>query len=246
MKIDMHCHSFYSDDGLSSPEALLKSAKKKGLDGIALTDHDTNNGWKPALKAAEKLGMVLILGEEIKIKRNGKTIGEILGYFLKNEIDSRGKTVKQVIDEIKKQGGLAVIAHPYHWKKPFLELDKYKNLADGIEAFNARSQSKKGNQKALNFAKKNGLLGTAGSDAHHSSEIGDAYLEANANNLEEFKESLLQKRVNPIREYKTPDGFETIQFSNGVKIIGKQSPIFVQTFATMGRLLHFFWQPKKN
>ena len=220
----MHCHSFYSDDGLCSPEALLKSAKKKGLDGIALTDHDTTKGWNRAIKAAEKLRMSLILGEEIKIKKEGKTMGEVLGYFLKKEINPKGKTIEQVINEIKEQGGVAIIAHPYHWKKPFLQLDKYKNLAHGIEAFNARSQSKRGNQKAIDFAKKNKLVATAGSDAHHSLEIGNAYLEVEANNLEEFKKALLQKRT---------------------KISGKQASVFVQTFATMGRLLHFFWQAKE-
>jgi len=242
MKIDMHCHSFYSDDGLCSPEALLKSAKKRGLDGIALTDHDTTKGWNRAIKAAKELRMALILGEEIKIKRGRKTMGEILGYFLKKEIDPKGKTIEQVIDEIKGQGGIAIIAHPYHWKKPFLQLDKYKNLVDGIEAFNARSQSKRGNQKAIDFAKKNKLAVTAGSDAHHSLEVGDAYLEVEASNLEEFKETILREKMGPVREYKTPKGFKIIQFSNKVRIVGKQSPIFVQSFASLGRLIHLFWQ----
>ncbi|MCK4474185.1 PHP domain-containing protein, partial [Candidatus Parcubacteria bacterium] len=125
--------------------------------------------------------------------------------------------------EIKKQGGIAIIAHPYHWRKPFKELEKYKFSVDGIEVFNARSQSKKGNQKSLNFAKKNNLSMTAGSDAHSFFEIGNAYVEAEANNLEEFRQAILQKRI---------------------KIIGKQSPIFVQLFAGLGRLLHLFWQPK--
>jgi len=223
MKIDLHCHSYYSDDGISSPEKLIKMALKKGLDGIALTDHDTTKGWKEAAEVAKKLNAVLIWGEEIKIKKGGKTVGEILGYFLKKEINPRGKSVEEVIDEIKKQGGLAIIAHPYHWIKPFKELEKYKNLADGIEVFNARSQTKKGNQKSFIFAQKNNLAMTAGSDAHHCSEVGDAYIEAEVKNLEELKEAVLEKKV---------------------KIFGRQSPIFVQIFPTLGKLLHFFWQPK--
>ena len=223
MKIDLHCHSYYSGDGICSPKKLIKTALKKGLDGIALTDHDTTKGWPKAIEAAKKLGAVLILGEEIKIKKQGKTVGEILGYFLKQEINPKGKTVEQVIDEIKKQGGIAIIAHPYHWRKPFKELEKYKFSVDGIEAFNARSQSKKNNQRSLNFAKKNNLVMTAGSDAHSCFEVGNACIEAQANNLEEFRQAILQKEV---------------------KIIGKQSPIFVQLFATLGKLIHFFWQPK--
>jgi predicted metal-dependent phosphoesterase TrpH len=223
MKIDFHCHSYYSNDGISSPEELIKSALKKGLDGIALTDHNSSAGWKEADKAAKKLNAILIFGEEIKIKKGKKTVGEILGYFLKEEINPTGKTVEQVIEEIKRQGGIAIIAHPYHWRKSFKELDKYKNLVDGIEVFNARSQTKKGNQKSFIFAQKNNLAMTAGSDAHHCSEVGNAYLEADVKNLEELKDAILQKRV---------------------KIFGRQSSIFVQVFATIGRLLHFFWQPK--
>lgn len=223
MKIDLHCHSYYSKDGISSPEKLIKTALKKGLDGIALTDHNTTKGWQTAIEAAKKLNAVLILGEEIKIKRQEKTVGEILGYFLKQEINPKGKRIEEIIQEIKKQGGIAIIAHPYHWKKPFKDLKKYKDLADGIEVFNARSQSKRGNQKALDFAQKNNLPMTAGSDAHSCFEVGNAYIEADAKNLEELKELILQKKV---------------------KIFGKQSPIFVQIFATTGKLIHFFRQPK--
>ena len=223
MKIDLHCHSYYSNDGISSPEKLIKTALKKGLDGIALTDHDTTQGWEEAAEAAKKSNAILVFGEEIKIKKEGKTVGEILGYFLKEEINPQGKTVEQVIEEIKKQGGLAIIAHPYHWRKPFKELEKYKNLVDGIEVFNARSQTKRGNQKSFIFAQRNNLAMTAGSDAHHCSEVGDAYIEADVKNLEELKEAILKKEI---------------------KIFGKQSPIFVQIFATIGRLIHLFWRPK--
>ena len=225
MKIDFHTHSFYSNDGISSPEDLIKSALKKGLDGIALTDHNTTDGWKDAKKAAKKLNAVLILGEEIKIKEKGRTTGEILGYFLKNEINPKGKTKEDVIEEIKKQGGLAIIAHPYHWRKPFLELEKYKCFADGVEAFNSRSQSKKGNRKSMEFAKKSNLAMTAGSDAHSKFEIGRAYVKAEANSIEEFKKLII---------------------SGKSKIVGKQSFFFlVQPFAALGKILHLFWEPKK-
>ncbi|MDI6591786.1 MAG: PHP domain-containing protein [Patescibacteria group bacterium] len=223
MKIDLHCHSYYSRDGISSPEKLIKTALKKGLDGIALTDHDTALGWEEAIEATKKFKAILILGQEIKIKKEGKTIGEILGYFLKGEINAKGKGVEEVIKEIKGQGGIAIIAHPYHWRKPFKELEKYKNLADGIEVFNSRSQTKRGNKKALDFAKKNNLPMTAGSDAHSCFEVGNAYLEAEVKNIEELKEAILRKEV---------------------KIFGKQSPIFVQIFATIGKLIHLFWRPR--
>lgn len=223
MKIDLHCHSYYSNDGISSPKKLIEAALKKGLDGIALTDHNTTKGWKKAIKAAKKLNAVLIKGEEIKIKKKGETMGEILGYFLKKEIDPTGKTTESVIKEIQEQGGIAIIAHPYYWRKPFKKLEKYKDLVDGIEVFNAKSQTKKGNQKALNFAKKHNLSMTAGSDAHSHHSVGQAFIKAEAKNLKEFKLAILQKKV---------------------KIIGKQSPILAQIPATMGKIGHLFWKPK--
>jgi predicted metal-dependent phosphoesterase TrpH len=223
MKIDLHTHSSYSNDGVFSPEKLIKSALKKGLDGIALTDHNTTAGWTEAIEVAKKLNAVLILGEELKIKKNGKTMGEILGYFIKEEINPKGKTVEQAIEEIRKQGGIAIIAHPYHWKKAFKDLEKYKNLADGIEAFNSRSQSKKENHKSIDFAKKNNLAMTAGSDCHSPFEVGDAFTESKAKNIEEFKQDILNKRV---------------------KISGRQSPFICQIYAALGKIIHFFWQSK--
>lgn len=218
----MHCHSYYSNDGINSPRSLLIEAKNKGLNGIALTDHNTTKGWKEAQEAADKIGMILIQGEEIKIKENNKTIGEILAYFTTKEINSERKTVQEVIKEIHNQNGLAIIAHPYHWKKPFKELEKYKNLVDGIEIFNSRSQSKKGNEMSARFAKKNNLPRIAGSDSHTIFEIGQAYIEIDTTNIEEMK--------NLIK-------------NNDVRIKGKQTNPAIQIFAGLAKLIHFFYQP---
>ena len=223
MKIDLHTHSYYSRDAICSPKELIKTALVKGLDGIALTDHDTTKGWDDALKAAKELNAVVVLGEEIKIKKQGKTVGEILGYFLKEEIDPQGKNVEEIITEIREQGGIAIIAHPFHQKKPFQELEEHKHSVDGIEIFNARSQNKKGNQKALNFAQENNLATTAGSDAHSCFEIGKAFIEVEAEDQEELKQAILDKKI---------------------KISGEQSSFFVQIFAGIGKFIHLFWQPK--
>lgn len=215
MKIDLHCHSYHSKDGISSPESLLVQAKKRGLDGIALTDHNNTKGWKRAQKKAEELKMLFIPGEEIKIRENGKFIGEILAYFIKEEINPEGKTGEEIIKEIHNQGGIAIIAHPYHWKKPFKELEKYKNIVDGVEVFNSRSQSKKGNEMSLFFAEKNKLPITAGSDCHTKWEIGNAYIETNTNNL---KEDILNKKI---------------------KIAGKQSLFFIQLLSPISKIIYW-------
>jgi len=189
MKIDLHCHSYYSYDGISSPEKLIKSALKKGLDGIAITDHDTITGWKEALLAAKKLNAFLILGEEVKTKE-----GDILGLFLKEEIKT--KTPLEAIKEIKNQGGIAMVPHPFHFLKKFKgNLETYKNLIDGIEVFNSRALF--GNdKKALEFVKRNNLAQLAGSDAHYHKCVGDAFtIVERAENLENLKKGILERKT---------------------------------------------------
>ena len=222
MKIDLHCHTYYSRDALCPPRRLVRFAKKRGLDAIAITDHDTTRAWKEAEEEAGKIGLKIIRGEEIKIKESGKTIGEILAYFISKEIDPKGKTAAEVIEEIKNQGGLAIIAHPYHWKKPFRKLKECKSLADGVEVFNARSQSKKGNEKSLKFAEDNDLSMTAGSDSHTPLEIGRAYVEADIERIEDLKEAIRDKKI---------------------VIRGKQTNPTIQIFAGLAKLIHIFYRP---
>ena len=191
MKIDLHCHSYYSYDGVCPPRKMLKTALKKGLDGIAITDHDTDKGWDEAIKAAKELNIFVILGEEIKTRE-----GDILGLFLKQETKGKGEDSIKVIKKIKAQGGIAVIPHPFHFCESFkADLRKYVDLIDGIEVFNARLPFSFADKKALEFAKKYNIAMTGGSDAHYHSGIGDAYTFAKANNLEEFKAAILRKET---------------------------------------------------
>lgn len=210
MKIDLHCHSYYSKDGFSSPEKLIKTALKKGLDGIALTDHNTTAGWKEAIEAAKKLKAVLVLGEEIKTNE-----GDLLGLFLKKEV--KEKNLSKAIKEIKDQGGIAIIPHPFQIWKGFREnLEKYKEIIDGVEVFNTRFSFLLFDKRALDFAKKYNLAMTAGSDAHYFREAGGAYTMAKeAKNLEEFKKAILEKKT---------------------KIEGKKSSLFYLVFVMMAKV----------
>lgn len=209
MKIDLHCHSFYSKDNFSPIEKILKTAKEKGLDGIALTDHDTIAGWEEAKRLAEKLKIFLILGQEIKTKK-----GDILGLFLKKEI--KVKDPIEVIKEIKVQNGVVIIPHPFHYFHRFREnLEKFKDLIDGVEVFNARMFFSFGDKKAFEFAKKYNLAMVAGSDAHFWKDVGSAYTVAQAKDLGEFKEAILSKKT---------------------KVEGKKSPIFSLLFPAIGKI----------
>ena len=191
MKIDMHCHTKYSKDALASPSEIFKKLKKKGLDGFAITDHDNTNGWEDALLAAKENNMFLILGEEIKSKN-----GDILGLFLNKEIKMKGEEPEKIIEEIHNQNGIAIIPHPFDLKKPFKDIEKYIDLVDGIEIFNARRFVSKENSRALDLSLKHPNLAiTAGSDAHALGGVGFAYIESSAKTTEEFKKDILLKNV---------------------------------------------------
>jgi len=191
MKIDLHCHTKYSKDAMSSLDDIFKVLKKKGIDGIAITDHDNINGWNDAREVSKKHNMQVILGEEIKSKN-----GDILGLFLNKEINMKGEDPKKIINEIHAQNGIAIIPHPFDFNNPFKNVEKYLSLVDGIEIFNARRIFSKDNDKAKKLSEKYPHLNiTAGSDNHTHKALGYAYVESSANNLEDFKKELLNKNV---------------------------------------------------
>jgi hypothetical protein len=165
------------------------SALGKGLDGIALTDHDTAKGWPEAIEAAKKHNALLILGQEVKTEK-----GDVLGLFLSREIKSRN--FLEAIKEIKDQGGLAVAAHPFHFPEQFKgDIKEYVKFFDGVEVFNSRGPILFFDQKARELAKNSNLAFFGGSDAHSKQMSGNAYTEAEASTLDEFKKAILAKKT---------------------------------------------------
>jgi predicted metal-dependent phosphoesterase TrpH len=197
MKIDMHVHSYYSNDGLSSPKELLEKAKAKGI-GFAITEHNNCDSWKKYSELNRQFNVPLIFGEEKKLYIEEKLVGEILFYFLQSPVISND--LFEAIDEGKKQGAIMSVAHPFDFlRKPvwfgFRKLEEVKTKVDAIEAFNARIYFNCLNKKAEKFALKNNLAFTAGSDAHTPKELGNAYVFCNANNLEEFRKCIKKKQA---------------------------------------------------
>lgn len=162
MKFDLHIHSKYSHDSFSSPETIIRLSKRKGLSGIAVTDHNTIEGGLAVKEINNDDDFMVIVGSEIETE-----FGDILGLFLGHEITSR--KFAEVYREIKAQSGLVVLAHPYKKGKVLPEnLFKY---IDFIEGFNARSP-KSLNLKAQELADIHQIPMIAGSDAHLPFEIG--------------------------------------------------------------------------
>lgn len=159
---DLHIHSRYSYDSFLRPETIIRVAKKKGLNGVAVTDHGTIKGGLATKEVNDDTGFIVIVGTEIETE-----FGDVLGLFLEREIESR--RFPEVCKEIREQGGLAVLAHPYR-KGKVLPEDLFGYI-DFVEGFNARSPRGL-NVKAQELAEKYRVPVIAGSDAHLPFEIG--------------------------------------------------------------------------
>lgn len=186
MKFDLHIHSKYSYDSITSPKNIIKVAKKKGLNGIAVTDHNTIKGGLKTFKENTNKDFYVIIGAEIKTE-----YGDIIGLFLNEEINSRN--FEDVISEINEQSGISILAHPY---RNNICIDEIISKVDLIEIFNARSK-KEWNIKAFKLASKYKKPISAGSDSHLYFEIGKGILElANLNSILTEKASYKGKESN--------------------------------------------------
>lgn len=170
IKVDLHTHTYHSVDSLTREEVLIEAARKRGLGKVAVTDHNAIQG---AIRAHALAPELVIVGEEILTKK-----GEMLGYFLQEEIPS-GLSPMETIKRLQAQGAVISIPHAFDpfrssWSRQ--DLEELAPHIDAIEVFNARCFTKKMNQRAREFASEHELLGTAGSDGHWHKEVGNGYL----------------------------------------------------------------------
>ncbi|WP_255334671.1 PHP domain-containing protein [Methanosarcina sp. KYL-1] len=178
---DLHVHSIYSKDSLLKPHEIIKISKAKGIDAVAITDHDTILGGLKA-KSISQDSVMVIIGAEIKTD-----FGDLIGLFLNEEIRSR--SFLDVADEIKAQDGIVILPHPYRRKRfPTTEMLKNVNV---IEEVNGRTSDEL-NCKAQFLAKNLSLPVVGGSDAHFSFELGNFM---NCTKSPFFEEEELRKRI---------------------------------------------------
>lgn len=167
LKLEFHCHTNASKDSLTRPEDLVKAARKKGLDRLVITDHNSIAGAVAAQRLDPEL---VIVGEEIMTTR-----GEILAAYVTEEIPA-GLSPLETIRRLREQGAFISVSHPFDtWRKggwqeaDLLEITPH---VDAIEIFNSRCMDPRFNQRAMAFAEKYNLPGTVGSDAHAIFEVG--------------------------------------------------------------------------
>lgn len=168
-RYDLQVHTDASPCSGASPERVVRAALQAGLDGIAITDHDTvaNVARVEALAPSE---LTVVPGVEVTT-----TEGHLLALGVRDP-PSRGDPLA-VVDAVHDRGGFAVLSHPFDSLRQRYDacLSALAAAVDGVEAVNSRCVREAYNERARRFAASHGLAVTGGSDAHFPMEVGRAY-----------------------------------------------------------------------
>lgn len=201
---DLHLHTSYSD-GWPSPEQVVEHVTlETDLAVIAVTDHDTIEG---ALRAADHSartgGVPVIIGEEVSSRQ-----GHILGIFIERRVRP-GMSAAATVDEIHRQGGLAIAAHPF-WRTRRLA-ERFGGPVHGIgwlaadldfdavEVENSTPGLRLANILAQRLADGAGCACVGGSDAHILEAIGKAATSFHGRTPSALRKAIERNRVSPVR-----------------------------------------------
>ena len=202
-RADLHIHTHHSYDSTTTPSSIVKRCLAKGIDCIAITDHNTIAGAEEVRQIAP---FNVIIGEEIK-----SAGGDIIGLFLTEQVPSLLSPI-ETAEAIKAQGGLVMVPHPFDRLRSSAlgkkHLEAILPLVDIVESFNAHNLFNNDNQCAAKFARDHNLVEAAVSDAHSHLEIGHTYV--SIDNFDEttlgFKHTLAMgtlvgKKANPVLRF---------------------------------------------
>jgi hypothetical protein len=178
LRIDLHVHTLASD-GISDVETILDAALRRGLDAVAITDHERIDAALAARDITEGRGLPIevIVGEEITTRS-----GHLVGLWLRRRIRP-WHSMRRAIAMVHEQGGVAIIAHPL---PPYPLCASERTIRrlmdepdpifhpDALEGFNPTTARMRWSHKAPALAEELGIAAVAGSDAHAASNVGSA------------------------------------------------------------------------
>lgn len=206
---DLHTHTAYSRDCLVSPKRFLEACRRKGLDRVAVTDHNTIAG---ALRLKEMDPERIIVGQEIRTTR-----GELIAYFLTETVPP-DLPPREAIAAVRAQGGVVGISHPLDRARREAmgraEVEALLEEVDFLEGLNARCLFAADNWAAQALARARNLPVTAGSDAHSLWELGRA--------------------VTRMPPFNSPAAF--LEVLRSARIEGQVSPAWVHTLSTLAKI----------
>jgi hypothetical protein len=167
LTFDLHVHTDFSYDGCDGIDAIIERAKRVGLDGVAITDHNTVEGALFALEYVKEndIDLIVIPGVEIST-----SMGHLIALGVKDDIPA-GMSPEKTIEITRDIGGVIIAPHPFH---PFRHSigNPGKLDIDAIETFNSRYLTGSSNRKASRYARKSEIPAVAGSDAHVAEAVG--------------------------------------------------------------------------
>jgi predicted metal-dependent phosphoesterase TrpH/glycosyltransferase involved in cell wall biosynthesis len=198
--VDLHMHTDHSPDCATPVEVLLATARDRGLGAIAITDHNEISGALAAREVAEEMGGIkVIVAEEVKTAGQG----EVIGLFLSEKIP-KGLTMQNTIAEIRRQGGLVYVPHPFdrlHSVPDYEHLLEIVDEIDILEVFNPRVALTAFNEEAERFAAKYRIVPGAGSDSHVAQGLGSVMIRVHDfDGPEEFLEAMRDADI--VRKHK--------------------------------------------
>jgi predicted metal-dependent phosphoesterase TrpH len=166
---------------MTSIGRLLRFAKRAALDFMVLTDHDTIRGAGALRERAEAAGLPL----EVPLAAEYRTDqGDFIAAFIEREVLARD--VEGFVAEVRGQGGLLLLPHPF---VGHADPDRLARHADLVEVFNGRA-GPKANEGARALALRCGKRAYFSSDAHLAASLGRVVLSVRRSGT--LKESLLQ------------------------------------------------------
>ncbi|GAA0745445.1 PHP domain-containing protein [Clostridium oceanicum] len=169
MIIDTHIHeSKYSLDSEISLKDIVYRAKKIGLDGVCITDHESNEIFDEAHEFAKKENFLILVGAEILTYE-----GDILVFGVR-DIPKEKIHAKELLKIVNEKNGVAISAHPY--RNNNRGMGDYISTAfdfglSAVEAFNGSTEFSQ-NLRAYSLASRLKLPSIGSSDAHVIENVG--------------------------------------------------------------------------
>jgi predicted metal-dependent phosphoesterase TrpH len=188
LKIDLHVHTTGSSDSFVDPEQLPAILKRRGLDGVAITDHDS-------LTEVSCQETIILRGIEVSTQQ-----GHIIGLGISDPIP-KGKTANETIALIHDIGGVAIVPHPFDPVSPCVNPLKLISRPEAIEIINSDALFfRLSSALAKRVANQMGLPMVAGSDSHIPETVGDAYtlVDSDSRSVDDILHAIRTGSVQPM------------------------------------------------
>jgi predicted metal-dependent phosphoesterase TrpH len=169
LKLDLHIHTTYSGDSLTSVKEAIEWGKKKGLDGVAITDHNSMEASKDITKVVDDF--IVIMGEEIDTRE-----GHLVALGIDKKIPSY-LPFSETLRLVREANGLAVVPHPFDYLRGGVGPGIVRDFVpDAIEVANSHSLLFNITKSlSTRLARELNITSVGGSDSHLPETIGDSY-----------------------------------------------------------------------